>query len=128
MSKLFLDSTCNLDRLSEEQSVWRVYSYLQTLKNFIFKKKNWKRTDMVDTRYSQYFWLILVTLITCLRLSELHGCLYVTVYMFSIVLRSGLFPGHSSTDTMHRKAALRHDLPPHGSAGVFYCGYNTITA
>ena len=51
-------------------------------------------------------WVISVTqtfLIACLRFSTFDGCLYatvsfVTVHRFSIGLRSGLFPAHSSTD------------------------------
>ena len=66
------------------------------------------RRGMLDTRDSQYSWVISVTqtsLIACLRFSALDGCLYATlsfiiVHMFSIWLASRLFAGHSSTEIL----------------------------
>ena len=63
---------------------------------------------MLDTRDSQFSWVISVTqtsLIACLRLSAHDGCLYATLsfinlHRFSIGLRSWLLPGHSSTEIL----------------------------
>ena len=66
----------------------------------------WMRRGMLDTRDSQFSWVISVpqtSLIPCLRFSAHHGCLhailsFIIVHRFSIALRSGLCRGQSSTE------------------------------
>ena len=68
----------------------------------------WMRRGMLDTRDLLYSWVISGTqtsLIACIGFSALDSCSYATlsfmiVHRFSIGLRSGLFPGHSSREIL----------------------------
>ena len=77
-------------------------------------------TRMLDTKDSQYTWVISLTqtsLIAGLRLSALVGCLYATlsfiiVHKDSIGLGRGQFPGHSTTDIFFFPLFFRNSVAP----------------